>query len=124
MSWRYSLKSNMLKNVNKWIELFFLGLGVFLTSLVILMLESILNRMFAATFWYHFAFVVLTIALFGIGVGGILVYFIPKFLLKFTPIIVAILAIIFSFTLKYYKLTKVLLSHRKQYINKKRNSNE
>jgi len=95
------VKNNILKNVSKRIDLFFLGLGVFLTSLVILMLESILNRMFAATFWYHFAFVVLTIALFGIGVGGILVYFIPKFLLKFTPIIVAILAIIFAFTLPW-----------------------
>ncbi|MCX7820439.1 MAG: hypothetical protein N2258_02050 [Brevinematales bacterium] len=89
MSKHFSIKS--------FINIFAIGMGVFLTSLVILCLESIMNRMFAATFWYHFAFIVLSIALFGIGVGGIFVYFTPKFLLKYTPIIVSLFAIVLAF---------------------------
>ncbi len=89
----------MIKNIElkKIINIFVIGMGVFFTSLIILCLESILNRMFAATFWYHFAFIVLSIALFGIGVGGIIVYFIPKFIMKYTPIIIS-----YSYSLFYF----------------------
>ncbi|MEJ5284896.1 MAG: hypothetical protein WHS77_07575 [Brevinematales bacterium] len=84
-------------SIKNFINIFAIGFGVFLTSLVILCIESLLNRVFAATFWYHFAFIVLSIALFGIGVGGIFVYFTPKFILKFTPIIVSIFALALAF---------------------------
>ncbi|MCX7883359.1 MAG: alkaline shock response membrane anchor protein AmaP [Brevinematales bacterium] len=82
-------------------HLFLVGFGVFFTSMVILSLESLLNRMFAATFWYHFAFVVLSIALFGIGVGGMLVYFTPAFVRRFTPGVIALLAVIFAFVMPW-----------------------
>ncbi len=60
--------------------------GVFLVSLSILCLEVILTRMFSLTFWYHFGFIILSVALFGIGFGGLLVFFTNRFLKSFAPI--------------------------------------
>ena len=52
--------------------------GIFLISLSIIMLELTLTRIFSVTMWYHFAFMSISIALFGIGVSGIYVYILPK----------------------------------------------
>lgn len=89
------------RDFTKGIHVFLVGFGVFFLSMVVLSLESLLNRMFAATFWYHFAFVVLSIALFGIGVGGILVYFTPAIVRRFTPVVVALVALAFAFVMPY-----------------------
>jgi hypothetical protein len=44
--------------------------GVFLVTLSGLMLEVGLTRVFSATIWYHFAFVAISVALLGWGLGG------------------------------------------------------
>jgi hypothetical protein len=49
-------------------------LGVALTTLATLLLELSLTRIFSVIFYYHFAFLVISIALFGLGVGGVLSY--------------------------------------------------
>ena len=54
-------------------------IGFFIVSFACLAFEVILNRMFALMFWYHFAFLIISIGLFGIGVGSLLVYFVNKF---------------------------------------------
>jgi hypothetical protein len=43
-----------------------------------LLQEIILTRIFSVTMFYHFAFMVVSITLFGIGVSGIWVYLNPK----------------------------------------------
>ncbi len=48
--------------------------GVFLISLSILMLELVLTRIFSVTMYYHFAFMAISIALFGSGASGVYVY--------------------------------------------------
>ena len=45
-------------------------LGVFLITLSGLMFEIGLTRIFSATIWYHFAFVAISVALLGWGLGG------------------------------------------------------
>jgi hypothetical protein len=45
-------------------------LGVFLIALSGLMFEIGLTRIFSATIWYHFAFVAISVALLGWGLGG------------------------------------------------------
>lgn len=75
--------------------------GIFLISLSILALETILNRMFALTFWYHFAFIILSVALFGIGVGGMLVYFINRFIRKYIPYALAASSLLLAFFIPY-----------------------
>jgi predicted membrane-bound spermidine synthase len=48
--------------------------GVFLVSLATLVLELTLTRLFSATMFYHFAFLAISLALFGSGASGVFVY--------------------------------------------------
>ncbi len=49
-------------------------LGVAITSLGTLLVELALTRVFSVVFYYHFAFLAISIALFGLGAGGICSY--------------------------------------------------
>ncbi len=49
-------------------------IGVLLTTLATLLLELSLTRIFSVVFYYHFAFLAISIALFGLGVGGVFSY--------------------------------------------------
>ncbi|MCS7025303.1 MAG: hypothetical protein NZV14_10915 [Bryobacteraceae bacterium] len=49
-------------------------LAVALTTLATLVLELSLTRIFSVIFYYHFAFLAVSIALFGLGAGGVLSY--------------------------------------------------
>jgi hypothetical protein len=49
-------------------------LGVALTTLATLMLELSLTRIFSVVFYYHFAFLAISVALFGLGAGGVFSY--------------------------------------------------
>ncbi len=50
------------------------GVGVGLVSLALMLAELVLTRIFSVTIWYHFAFVAIAIALFGAGLGGLVVH--------------------------------------------------
>jgi hypothetical protein len=52
-------------------------LGLFTVTLSTLMYEILLTRIFSVTIWYHFAFLAVSIALFGMTVGAIVVYLLP-----------------------------------------------
>src|SRR3954469_21996024 len=47
--------------------------GLFLTTLSLLNLELLLTRIFSVTMWYHFAFMAISLAMFGLAAGAILV---------------------------------------------------
>ena len=49
-------------------------LGVVFTTLATLVLELSLTRLFSVVFYYHFAFLAISIALFGLGAGGVFSY--------------------------------------------------
>jgi len=51
--------------------------GLFLITLSTLMLEVMLTRIFSVTMWYHFAFLAISIAMFGMTVGALFVYLRP-----------------------------------------------
>ncbi len=55
-----------------------LYLGIFLVTLSGLMLEIGLTRIFSATIWYHFAFLAISVALLGWGLGGFAVHLLRK----------------------------------------------
>jgi hypothetical protein len=60
--------------------------GLFLVALATLMYEILLTRIFSVTMWYHFAFVAISIALFGMTLGAVLVYLFPaRFSLQDKP---------------------------------------
>jgi hypothetical protein len=52
--------------------------GLFLVALATLMLEILLTRIFSVTMLYHFAFVALSVAMFGMTAGALLVYLAPR----------------------------------------------
>lgn len=49
--------------------------GIFSICLSTLILEIILTKIFSVTLWYHFSYMVISLAMFGIGFGGLLVYY-------------------------------------------------
>lgn len=51
--------------------------GLFLTSLTTLMYELLLTRIFSVIIWYHFAFMAISVAMFGLAVGSVIVYILP-----------------------------------------------
>ncbi len=55
-------------------------LGVGLTALATLIIELALTRIFSVIFYYHFAFLAISIALFGLGAGGVLSYALGRWL--------------------------------------------
>src|SRR5262245_15130369 len=57
-------------------------IGLFFVALATLMYEILLTRIFSVTMLYHFAFVALSVAMFGMTVGALLVYMLPRI---FTP---------------------------------------
>jgi hypothetical protein len=54
-----------------WPQIYF---GVGCTSLATLLLELALTRVFSVVYFYHFAFLAISIALFGLGAGGVFSY--------------------------------------------------
>jgi hypothetical protein len=59
----------------RWPQLY-LGLGF--TTLGTLILELSLTRIYSVVFYYHFAFLAISIALFGLGAGGVYSYIVAK----------------------------------------------
>ena len=55
----------------QWPQVYF---GVAATSLATLLLELALTRVFSVVYFYHFAFLAISIALFGLGAGGVFSY--------------------------------------------------
>ena len=54
-----------------WTQLY---IGLSFTTLATLILELSLTRIFSVVFYYHFAFLAISIALFGLGAGGVYSY--------------------------------------------------
>jgi hypothetical protein len=52
--------------------------GLFLVTMSTLVLEIALTRIFSVTMWYHFAFVAISVALFGLTAGALIVHLVPS----------------------------------------------
>ena len=78
-------------------------LGIFLISSSGLMLEVTLTRIFSATIWYHYAFIAISVALFGWGLGGFSLHILKeKKIVKSTLGTLAITSLIFSFSIPIF----------------------
>jgi len=60
-------------HANRWTHL-----GLLLVASGTLMLEILLTRIFSVILWYHFAFVAVSVAMFGMTVGALIVYLRPR----------------------------------------------
>jgi hypothetical protein len=52
--------------------------GVFVVSFATLMFQLLLTRIFSVTMWYHYAFMAVSLAMFGMTVGALAVYLRPE----------------------------------------------
>ena len=59
-----------------WPQIYF---GIASTSMATLLLELALTRVFSVVYFYHFAFLAISIALFGLGAGGVFSYVVAGF---------------------------------------------
>src|SRR6266566_6896722 len=74
--------------------------ALFLVALSTLMYEVLLTRIFSVTMYYHFAFVAVSVALFGMTLGAVLVYLMPGlFSPQRTRRAIAINAMLFGLTM-------------------------
>jgi hypothetical protein len=64
-------EQTVLQPLRSWPQIYF---GVAVTTLASLLLELSLTRIFSVVFYYHFAFLAISIALFGLGAGGVFSY--------------------------------------------------
>lgn len=69
---------NLAKSTYSCFNLFMILTGVFLISFSGLMLEITITRIFSTTIWYHYAFMAISVALFGWGLGGLFLYFLRR----------------------------------------------
>src|SRR5436305_2450816 len=53
-------------------------IGLFLTTLSLLQFELFLTRIFSVTMWYHFAFMAISLAMFGLAAGAVLIEVMKK----------------------------------------------
>src|SRR5437867_7192691 len=52
--------------------------GISLITLSVLMLELSLTRLYSATMYYHYAFMAISLALFGSGASGVFIYIVQR----------------------------------------------
>src|ERR1041385_336567 len=52
--------------------------GIAILTMSVLMLELSLTRLFSATMYYHFAFMAISLALFGSGASGVFIYIVQR----------------------------------------------
>ncbi len=72
-------------------------LGLFLVTLAALMYEILLTRIFSVTMWYHFAFMAISVAMFGMTLGAVVIYLFPRlFTPERAPLHLASTALLFS----------------------------
>jgi SAM-dependent methyltransferase len=71
-------------------------LGILLLSAATLLFEITLTRVFSVAQWYHFAFMVVSLALLGFGASGSFLSLFPRLLIKKLNHILAVGAVLFS----------------------------
>lgn len=83
-------------------------LGIFIVSMASLLHEFTLTRILSVSLWYHFAFMIISVALLGIGVSGVVLSLFPKIMQKPIDKLLTLLAIIYgasvivTFIVSYY----------------------
>ena len=89
--------------------------GIFFVALATLMYEILLTRIFSVTMLYHFAFVALSIAMFGMTAGALIVYLAPSFFSpRLLPYRLAASAVLFPVAIVLSFMTELSIPFRVQ----------
>ena len=85
-------------------------IGLFFVTLATLVFQTLLSRIFSVTMWYHYAFVAISVAMFGMTFGAMLVYLLPhRFPVEKTDNILARSSLWFSITIIFAYLAHASL---------------
>ena len=76
--------------------MFLIYFGILLLSAATLLFEITLTRVFSVAQWYHFAFMVVSLALLGFGASGSLLSLFPRLVKKQLNRLLAVCAALFS----------------------------
>ena len=81
-------------------------MGLFLLTLATLMWEILLTRIFSISMWYHYAFIAISVGMFGMTVGAIFVYLKPGYFTEErVKYHLTLFAFLFAVTLFFSSLT-------------------
>jgi predicted membrane-bound spermidine synthase len=84
--------------------------GLFLLTLSTLMYEILLTRFFSVIMWYHLAFMAISIAMFGMSVGAIIVYIFPGyFKIEKSKYYLSLGSFLFSITMVFSMFTMLVI---------------
>ena len=78
------------------VVMFLIYLGILLLSAATLLFEITLTRVFSIAEWYHFAFMVVSLALLGFGASGSFLSLFPRLMMKKLEHLLAVCAALFS----------------------------
>src|SRR3954470_3251147 len=71
--------------------------AVGLASFSTIALELMLTRIFSVTMYYHFAFMVISIAMLGISISGVAIYLLPRvFRDRRAPVMASVFMLVFA----------------------------
>src|SRR5215470_8807380 len=88
-------------------------IGLFFVALSTLMYEILLTRIFSVTMMYHFAFVALSVAMFGMTAGALAVYLAPQlFRREDTARRLGVFAVLFPIAMVLSFLTQLSIPFR------------
>lgn len=89
--------------------MFVVNFGILLLSAATLLFEITLTRVFSVAQWYHFAFMVISLALLGFGASGSLLSLFPRLSMKQVNRLLAVCAALFSLScLGSYLLVNII----------------
>ncbi len=72
--------------------------GIFLTAMSTLLLEFTLTRVLSVSLWYHFAFMIISIALLGFGISGVILFKSKKIASVGTEKLLSVTAMVYGFS--------------------------
>jgi hypothetical protein len=72
--------------------------GLFLTAMSTLLLEFTMTRVLSVSLWYHFAFMIISVALLGFGISGVIIFRSERLSKIPTNKLLSIFAIIYGFS--------------------------
>jgi hypothetical protein len=70
--------------------------GIFLVAMSALVLEFTMTRILSVSLWYHFAFMIISVALLGIGISGVVLSLFPKFFDKPLDKLLTVLSLLYG----------------------------
>ena len=78
------------------------ALGVALASFATIALELMLTRIYSVTMYYHFAYMVISLALLGLAISGVAIYLLPRlFQSRNAPRLAAIFMLLFAVSTRW-----------------------